>query len=145
MDEKLTRRLVQILLEIGRLAVDALIGRILRIEDAQRVAFETPATVLRQLGNSSREVIDERSAIGGAAFRIPQSVEFEDDAVGNTKPLQDAMAEGDHLDIGLRLRHPQQLDPDLVELPEAALLRPLVAEHRARIEEFERRRLGEPI
>ena len=59
--------------------------------------------------------------------------------------LQDALPERDDLDIGLRLRHPEQLDADLVELAEAALLRPLVAEHRAAVEEFQRRRLGQPV
>ena len=36
------------------------------------------------------------------------------------------------------LRHAEQLDVDLVELAEAALLRPLVAEHRAGAEELQR-------
>ncbi len=49
----------------------------------------------------------------------------------------------DDLDIGHGLGHADQLDADLVELAKAALLRPLVAEHRATVEELERQLLGQ--
>jgi len=45
----------------------------------------------------------------------------------------------------LRLRHADQLDADLVKLAKAALLRSLIAEHRAAVEEFERHVLGEAV
>ena len=50
----------------------------------------------------------------------------------------------DDLDVGQGLRSPDQLDADLMELAQAALLRPLVAEHRAVIEELLRQILGQP-
>ena len=50
-------------------------------------------------------------------------------------------ADRDHLDVGARLGRAQHLEVDLVELALAALLRPLVAEHRAGGEELERQLL----
>ena len=55
------------------------------------------------------------------------------------------LPESDDLDIGLGLRHADQLDADLVKLPEAPLLRPLVAEHRPAVEKFQRRALEQPV
>ena len=66
-------------------------------------------------------------------------------SVGHAERLQDVPAAGDHLGIGQRLGRADHLDVDLVELPVAALLRPLVAEHRAGIEHLLRQRLGQPV
>src|SRR4029077_16229987 len=92
-----------------------------------------------------REIIDQRATISCAALWIAKRIEFEHHAVTDPEFLEDARTQRDNLDIGLRLRYAEQFDPDLVELAKPPLLRPLVAEHRARIEEFERGRLGEAV
>src|SRR6185503_15490115 len=58
---------------------------------------------------------------------------------------QNGGSAGDHFDIGERLRDTDQLDPDLVELPEPPLLRALVTEHRSCIKELERQILDEAV
>ena len=52
-------------------------------------------------------------------------------------------AERDHLDVGERLGSADQLDADLVELAQPALLRPLVAKHRPGVEALERPALAQ--
>ena len=76
-------------------------------------------------------IIDQRAAVARAALGIAECVEFERHPVSDAERLQDAVPERDDLDIGLRLRDAQQLDADLMKLAKAALLRPLIAEHRA--------------
>ena len=77
------------------------------------------------------EIVDEGQAIGLPALLVAQRVELEGDAVGaEAQRLQDVGAEGDDLDVAHGLGHADQLHPDLMELAKAALLRPLVAEHR---------------
>src|SRR5439155_12726098 len=97
----------------------------------ERLALEPPPAVFRQFGNTRRKVGDERLAVGGAALRVAQGVELEHDALTDTERVEDAPAQRDNLDVGLRLRNADQLDPDLVELAKPSPLRPLVAEHRA--------------
>src|SRR5205823_3249843 len=88
---------------------------------------------------------DERLAVGGAALRVAQSVEIEHNALTDTERVEDAATERDNLDVGLRLSDANQLHADLVELAEPSPLRALVAEHRAAVEEFERRALDEAV
>ncbi len=90
-------------------------------------------------------IVDERRAIGLPALGIAERVELELGARQDAELVEDAGADGDDLDIGLRLRRADQLDIDLMELPEAPLLRPLVAEHRAVREELERQALRQPV
>jgi hypothetical protein len=63
--------------------------------------------------------------------------------VRRSQGFQDVGAAGDDLDVGLWLRHADQLDTGLVELALAALLRALVTEHRPGIEDLKRHLLGE--
>ena len=55
--------------------------------------------------------------------------------------IEDVGRDRDHLDVGAGLGRAQHLEVDLVELALAALLRPLVAEHRAGGEELQRQLL----
>src|SRR4051795_11044214 len=103
-------------MEARRLGIAALVPRIFRIKDTQRVAFEPPPTVLRQLRTPAGKEADQSLAIGGAARRIAQRVQFEYHPVGDAELAQDALPERDDFDIGLRLIHAEQLDADLVEL-----------------------------
>src|SRR5208282_1040959 len=79
------------------------------------------------------------------AFGIAQRVELELNTLTDTKRIDDAAAQRDHFDVGLRLCHADKLDSDLMELAKAAPLRSLIAEHRTAIEEFERHALGEAV
>ena len=128
-----------------RLGQDRLIDRLLRIEDAQRIAFEPRAALRRQRLAVPGEVGDECRAIGAPALGIAQRIDLERDVGGDAEGLENGEAAGDRLGVGERMGGPDQLDVDLVELPVAAFLRPLVAEHRAGIEHFLRQRLGEAI
>src|SRR6185437_7822027 len=101
------------------------VAAILRIEDAQRVALEPPPAVLGKIGEMIAVIGDERGAIGLPARRVAERVELELGARQDAELVEDAGAGGDDLDIGLRLRDADQLDADLMELAEPALLRPL--------------------
>ena len=91
------------------------------------------------------EVAHQRVAVGSAALLVAERVDFQHGLAGDAERLQDIPAAGDHLGVGQRLGRADQLDVDLVELAVAALLRPLVAEHRAGAEHLLRQRLGQPV
>src|SRR5690348_1637716 len=114
----------QIVLEMRCSGAQGDIGRVLRIENAQRIAFETLAAVLRQFVRMLREVFDQRVAIEATAFRVAQCIEMQRGALQHAERGENVGAERDHLDVALRLLDADQLDTDLVELAEAALLRP---------------------
>ncbi len=80
-----------------------------------------------------------------AGFPVAEGVDLQHGLAGDAESLQDVPAAGDHLGVGKRLGGADQLDVDLVELAVAALLRALVAEHRAGAEHLLRQRLGEAV
>jgi hypothetical protein len=84
------------------------------------------------------QVGDQRLAVGLPAGRVAQAVDLERHAPGHAELVEDVLAERHHLDVGHRLGRAHQLDTDLVELAQSSLLRPLVAEHRAVVEELQR-------
>src|SRR5262249_46657168 len=135
--KEIARVRIEVIGKSGSFPGNALVGFVFRVEDTQRVTFEPPAAVLRQFGDPRRKVADERLAVGGATFVVAQCVELEDEVRTKAECVENAAAQRDNLDVGLRLGHADQLDPDLVELAEPAFLRPLIAEHRAAVEEFE--------
>ncbi len=143
--EKIPRSGIQVLLKSGRADGDPLVGLVLRIEDSQRVAIEPAQAVRGQLRGMRRKISYQRLPIGGAALRVAERVEFENRARAHSQRVEDAAAECDDLNVGLGLRHTDQLDPDLVELAKPALLRPLIAKHRAVIEKFDRRVLNQAV
>ena len=100
--------------------------------------------VLRQAILVALEVGDQHVAIGLPALAVAQRVELEH-GVPAARPARSRMcgAQRDDLDVGHGLGRADQLDADLVELAQAALLRPLVAEHRPGIEEAQRQLLGQ--
>ena len=91
-----------------------------------------------------REIADQRRAIGFAALDIAERVQLQRGVFQDSDRIQNIRPAGQHLDIRLRFGHAQQLDADLVELPLAALLRPLVPKHGTLIEELQRQRLAQP-
>ena len=91
------------------------------------------------------EVVDQGDAIGLAAFRIAQGVELQGGVLQQAQFVQHPRAGSDDLHVARRLRHAHQFDADLVELPLAPLLRPLVTEHRPRVEELEGQLLRQAV
>jgi hypothetical protein len=128
-----------------RSGIDAFVALILRIENAQRILFEPAQTVFGQGGTVAGVVVDQRRAIGMAARRVAERIELELGALQDAERAEDLGPQGDDLDIAQGLSHADELDIDLMELPEATLLRALVAEHRSAGEELQRQILGEAI
>ena len=91
------------------------------------------------------EIRHQGIAIGLPAFPVAERVDLQHGLAGDAEGLQDVPAAGDHLGVGQRLGRADQLDVDLMELAVAALLRTLVAEHRAGAEHLLRQRLSEAI
>src|SRR4029077_10815827 len=107
--EEMARRGVQVIRKCRSVRCDALVALFFRVEDAHWVELETPPTVLRQFDDPRREVGDERLAVGGAALRVPQGIQLEHDPITDPEAVEYAAAERDHLDVGLRLCHTDQL------------------------------------
>ena len=115
-----------------RLGDHRAVALVLAVEDAQGVALEPREAVRATAAPAALEIAHQHLAVGVPAGRVAQRVQLEDGLRRHAERLEDVGAQGDDLDIGHRLARPRQLDADLVELALAALLRPLVAEHRAR-------------
>ena len=133
--------LVQMLLERRCVRQHGAVARVLAVQDAQGVALQTVQTVGGEALFMAFQVGDEGAAIGLPALLVAQRVELERDVLGHAQLVQDVLAQRHDLDIAHGLGGTQELDADLVELAQAALLRPLVAEHRAIVEELERQLL----
>ena len=118
---------------------------VLAVEDAQRVADEAVAAFGAEAGGVGFEVGDEGGAVGGAGFGVAEGVDFEGDAVRDAEGVEHVVAEGDDFGVGERLGGADEFGADLVELAVATLLRALVAEHGAGVEDFLREALGEAV
>ena len=140
--EKFGRLGIETVAEQRRFGDDFAIARVFRVENSKRIPCEPRKAFLGQLVPSGFQVIDQHTPIGFPAVGIAESVQLERRPCGNAELLQNGRAERDDLDIADRFRDAKQLHPDLMELAQPSLLRPLVAEHRASIEVFERHVLG---
>ncbi len=136
---------VEILIEARDSRRDSPVAFVFRIEDAERVDLQTTPAVLGKIRRVFAEVVDERVAVGAPAGRIAERVELQDRALEDAELAQDLSADLDYFHVRLRLRHADELHVDLVELAEAALLWPLVAEHRSAREELQRQALSETV
>ena len=106
-------------------------GGALGVEHPQRVAGERLAALGAEGVEVGLEVgpqrLDVAGPVGGLAERVEQQRHL-----AQAEGLVEAPAEGDDLDVEVRVVDAEHLDADLVELPVAAPLRLLVAEVRAR-------------
>ena len=108
----------------------------LRVEDAQRIAFEPALRVVRQFGGVRPEVGQQRFAIRAAGRRAsPIELSLSVASRECRSARSSACASCDDLDVGLGTREAEALDAELVGLPIAPGLRPLVAEERPDVEE----------
>src|SRR3546814_7396037 len=82
---------------------------------------------------------DQRRAPCLARFGVAQGVELQRHAVGDAEFVEQLIGERQQFDVGGGFGGADDLRIELMELPEAALLRALVAEDGAARDELERR------
>src|SRR6185503_14082663 len=131
----------QMLVDAGGAGANCLVARVLAVEDAQGIALQPRLAVLGQLRLMPFEIGDQRRPPRLARVGVAEGVELERHALAYPQLLQQLVPEAQDFYIGLRLGGADDLGVELVELAEAALLRPLVAEGRAMGGELERRML----
>ena len=104
--------------------------QVLVVEDAQRVDAQPSPGVMRQALLVSAEVVDQRGAVRGATDGVADRVDVGDH-VANAALGVEALPQLDDLGVDHRSGIADRLDIPLHELPEAACLWTVVAEHRA--------------
>ncbi|OQC34731.1 MAG: hypothetical protein BWX64_02729 [Acidobacteria bacterium ADurb.Bin051] len=137
--EMLPARRREVVGEPGRRREQLLLGGILAVEDPERVRPEAPAALLAELGRARLEVGEERGPVGGARRGVPDRVEQHRE-LREAEPAQEGDEQQQDLDVRSRPPPAEQLGADLVELPVAPPLRPLVAELRPEVVEAHRLR-----
>ena len=130
-----TRFLVQAVGQTGRVGQGRLGLRVFRVEHAQRIALDALAAVLVQRIRMRAQPLLQLVTVGGARRGAAQRVDLQRHGPQHAGGLQQVAGDGDDLDIRQRAGGAEILHADLVELPIAAGLRPLVAEHRAGVPE----------
>jgi hypothetical protein len=118
--------------QLGRRLDQRLHRRVLAVEDAQRVRVQPPLRLFVQHGGVRFEVGDQRRPVRVALGRLAEAVELEPDVFTLLQPelAQQRAREQDLLGVHIGADEAERFDVQLVELAIAALLRPLVAEHR---------------
>src|SRR3972149_3469324 len=106
----------------------------LTVEDPQRIGMQTPAAVFIQHTLVRGEILDQRLAKSGARQRASKRIELQRNASYVQPPPQPRRHE-DKLRIDVWTWHAEGLDTNLVELPVAPFLGPLMAEHRTHVPE----------
>ena len=96
---------------------ERLLGRVLRVEDAERVGLEPLAAGLGEVGGVRREVVAERVAVARAVGGVAQRVEAEPRA-RDAERVVDGPERGDGLGVGAGVVAPDELGSELVELAE---------------------------
>ena len=119
------------------------VALVLRVENAQRISLQPLSAILRQRVAVLVEIFDQHLPVGIVARRVAEGVELKRRALLNAERAEKLRRESDDLDVGERLGNAKDLHVDLVKLPQPALLRPLVAEHRTAAEIFERQLLAQ--
>ena len=97
--------------------------------------LEAPNTILIEPVFHARKVLNQCFAVACSRFRNTQGVNLEADSV-NSEALPHARTHNDEFGVDIRPCIAERLYVELVKLPVTALLRLLVAEHRARGPEF---------
>ena len=124
-------RVVAELIDELRRGVDHRLHRgILAVEDAQRIRVQPALRIVVEDVAVPLEVRDQLRAMRAALVRVADRVDLQLDAVEPERVPQ-PREHHDLLGVDVRAREAERLDVELVELPVAALLRALVAEHRS--------------
>ena len=122
----------QALEELRRAFDQILHRRVLAVENAQRIGVQTALRVVVEQRGMPLEVLDQVGAVRAPLVRVADRIEGEVNAVGKAETSPQPREQHDLLGVDVGSGEAQRLDVELVELAVAALLRPLVAEHRAR-------------
>ena len=104
-------------------------GRILAVQDTQRVAVQAPAAVLVQQVEMPTQVVLQALAIGRTRLARTQGVQFKAQST-QAQIAPELRRHGDQLGIQFRRGTAEALGADLVKLPVATTLRALVPKHR---------------
>ncbi len=142
-----TRRVAEIVGDARGVGDDLRQVRILGVEDAQWIGVQPTPGVGIEPGLVAGQVRDQVRAVPRSLVGLPEAVEFEPhtaDAV-DTEDLPQPRQHDDQFGIDIRTGEADRLDVDLVELPVAPALRPLVAEHRTHRPYAPRRVVGEVV
>ena len=108
---------------------------ILAVENTQRVALEAPLAVFVEPVLVRREILDELALVFDPGLRGAERIDLQRRAL-DAERLPQPRRDDDQLGVDLGVAVTQRLDVQLMELSVAALLRPLVAKHRARAPEL---------
>ena len=141
--EEIAARLVQVVAKDGASATMRLVALVLGIEDAQRIALQPVAAVLRELRLMAGEVVDQHLAIGGAALGVAERIELEHERSRTPRRAGCRRRRRSPRHRPAARATPRSSMPIWWNWRMAALLRPLVAEHRTGVEKFQRQMLGE--
>ena len=134
--EVLAGRDIQAVQRLRGVGDDGLGGGDLAVENAQRVAAQTPLAVGVQSVFVGREIVQQQLPVTFAGRAGAQGVHFQGKRVFEPELAEHARQHDQHLGIDVRPGHAQRLGADLRVFPAAALLRALVAEHRAVVPEL---------
>jgi len=127
--EMLERFLIQLVHQFWRARDQFLHRRVLAVEDAQRIAVQTPRRIRIQTARMLPEIRDQFFAVAQARSHIAQRVELQRH-IAYAQLAPQPRAHQDHLGIDVRPGKAQRLHSKLMKLAVAPLLRALVAEHR---------------
>ena len=114
-------------------------GRLIRlhlaVEDAQRIGLDSPAAVRAERGSHFPQLLPQMRHEAGTALGATHGVDQQKKAL-EAGLAQNGNGQLDHFGVHRRRLRPDGFGADLIELPVAALLRPLAPEHRAHVEEL---------
>ena len=113
----------------GRL-LKLLASGILTVEDPKRGLLDAPLAILAEGFLPGSEKLRERFFVEGLTVLVPQRIEGHFQPA-DLKAPKERIDQDEHLRVDRRIGRAEGLGVHLVELPEAARLGPLVAEHRA--------------
>ncbi len=129
--EMSARLLVEEIGERRRIRQQCLGLRILAVEDAQRVGCQAPLAVFVELVETLLQVGNQRVAIDRTGFAGAQAVQLQGHRIGHAQLFPEARGKHDQLRVDIRPGLVEDFHTDLVKLAVTALLRLLVAKHRA--------------
>jgi hypothetical protein len=115
-----------------------LVLRHLAVQHAQRVRLDAPLAVAAERRCDRSQRLLQRRDVGRPAALVADGVQHQL-AARHAARVEEGERKLDHLGVDRRAREAEGLDVDLVELPVAALLRPLAPEHRPDRVDAERR------
>ena len=131
--------IVEVLCDARRPRCDLVAAGLLALQDPQGVHLQPPLAVCAQLIAVRPEIGAQGFHICWPAHRIADAVQ-PDLHLGKAQRLYQPDGQAEDFDIGRRSRRAQHLRSELVVHAKAALLRPVIAEHRGDVVEAHRLR-----